>query len=236
MDTDDKRFVSRGGLKLEHALKHFQLDVTDRICADLGCSTGGFSDCLLQHDARHVFSVDTAYGEFAWALRNDPRITLLERTNAIHFNPPRPRKPRTLRKSDDQISLASQTKHKPKTSRKVLERFQAAFDSAQANGGVSLVVIDLGWTKQSLALPAALRWLGQDAKGQPTGDVVTLIKPHYEVGEAHLSDEKAQAVTQQVLVEIQQVGWQVQGSTPSPIAGGKGGNREFLVWLKPSIS
>ena len=227
MSTDDKRFVSRGGLKLEHALKHFQLDVTDCICADLGCSTGGFSDCLLQHGARHVFSVDTAYGQFAWTLRNDPRITLLERTNAIHFNPSRPRK------SDNDVCLAPQTKHKPKTSRKALERFQAAFESAQNDGGVSLVVIDLGWTKQSLALPAAMRWLAQDAKGQPTGGVITLIKPHYEVSEAQLPDEKAEIITQQVLAEMNEAGWQVQGSTPSPILGGKGGNREFLAWLKP---
>jgi len=83
-------FVSRGGLKLSHALAEFAVNPAGRRCADLGCSTGGFTDCLLQAGAAHVTSVDTAYGEFAWKLRNDPRVTLLERTNALHAPPPPP--------------------------------------------------------------------------------------------------------------------------------------------------
>lgn len=81
-------YVSRGGLKLEHALRTFNLDPSGLLCADLGCSTGGFTDCLLRAGAAHVFAVDTAYGQFAWKLRNDPRITLWERTNALHAPPP----------------------------------------------------------------------------------------------------------------------------------------------------
>jgi len=82
-------FVSRGGLKLRHALDEFQIDPTGWVCADLGCSTGGFTDCLLQAGAARVVCIDTAYGEFAWTLRNDPRIELRERTNAL-FSPPPP--------------------------------------------------------------------------------------------------------------------------------------------------
>jgi len=81
-------YVSRGGLKLRHALDVFGIDVRGLSCADFGCSTGGFTDCLLQAGASRVTSIDTAYGEFAWKLRNDPRVTLLERTNALHVAPP----------------------------------------------------------------------------------------------------------------------------------------------------
>lgn len=87
-EDPENRYVSRGGLKLRHALDTFQLDPTGWTCADLGCSTGGFTDCLLQAGATKVISVDTAYGEFAWKLRKDPRVELRERTNALHAVPP----------------------------------------------------------------------------------------------------------------------------------------------------
>jgi 23S rRNA (cytidine1920-2'-O)/16S rRNA (cytidine1409-2'-O)-methyltransferase len=76
------RYVSRGGLKLEHALTTFGLSVTDRICLDLGSSTGGFTDCLLQSGARRVYAVDVGYGLLDWALRGDSRVICLERTHA----------------------------------------------------------------------------------------------------------------------------------------------------------
>jgi len=74
-------FVSRGGYKLDKALKVFPVDPADRVCLDCGASTGGFTDVLLQHGARKVFSVDVGYGQLAWKLRNDPRVVNLERTN-----------------------------------------------------------------------------------------------------------------------------------------------------------
>jgi len=80
-------FVSRAGLKLEHALQEFDFDVTGLSCADLGCNVGGFTDCLLQRGAKHVHAVDTGYGTFAWKLRSDERVTTLERTNALHIEP-----------------------------------------------------------------------------------------------------------------------------------------------------
>ncbi|MFW6335732.1 MAG: TlyA family RNA methyltransferase [Phycisphaeraceae bacterium] len=81
-------YVSRGGLKLAAALDAFELDVAGCVCADLGCSTGGFVDCLLQRGASRVFAVDTGYGQLAWKLRQDDRVTVLERTNALHVEPP----------------------------------------------------------------------------------------------------------------------------------------------------
>lgn len=199
---DDCPFVSRGGLKLRHALDAFALNPTGLICADLGCSTGGFTDCLLQAGAARVFAIDTAYGEFAWKLRNDPRVTLLERSNALHTEPP-----------------------------------------PDAGAGVDLVVIDLGWTRQDKAIPAALRWL------KPTGRIVTLIKPHYEspnrsgakLGKgAAMSEAEAEAVAERVASELPALGVRVLGLTKSPILGGKAGkgaakgNVEFLALLERS--
>jgi 23S rRNA (cytidine1920-2'-O)/16S rRNA (cytidine1409-2'-O)-methyltransferase len=77
-------FVSRAGEKLQYALTRFNISVKDLVVADFGSSTGGFTDCLLKNGAEKVYSVDTAYGELAWNLRNDPRVVVMERTNAMH--------------------------------------------------------------------------------------------------------------------------------------------------------
>jgi len=74
-------YVSRGGLKLQQAIQELDINVNDRTCLDVGASTGGFTDCLLQNNARHVFAVDVGYGQLAWTLRNDKRVTVIERTN-----------------------------------------------------------------------------------------------------------------------------------------------------------
>ena len=204
MPDPDCPYVSRGGLKLAAALDAFDLDPRNLDCADLGCSTGGFTDCLIQRHARHVYSVDTAYGQFAWKLRQHPDVTTLERTNALHFDP--------------QTQLA---------------------DFA----GCDLVVLDLGWTRQSRALPAAMQWL----KHSPDARIITLIKPHYEATDLALSgtsraskgprrgqltDTQADEVTQTLLATLpQQLGLEPIHHIRSPIRGGKAGNREHLALL-----
>lgn len=80
-------YASRGGLKLEKAIKSFQADLTGKVCMDIGAATGGFTDVCLQNGAAHVYAIDVGYGQFAWKLRNDPRVTLMERTNARHLTP-----------------------------------------------------------------------------------------------------------------------------------------------------
>ncbi|MEM1214015.1 MAG: SAM-dependent methyltransferase [Planctomycetota bacterium] len=187
---EDRRFVSRGGLKLDAALQAFAqhgIDPTGLTCADLGCSTGGFTDALLQRGADHVFAVDTAYGELAWTLRQDPRVTVIERTNALHATPPN--------------------------------------KAQNACGGV---VIDLGWTKQDKALPAALPWLA------PDGWVISLVKPHYESGQHRLDDDDARAVCQDILQTLPDAGWRVIDTLESPVRGGKGRNLEVLALLRPA--
>src|SRR5438270_5067203 len=82
---EDLRYVSRGGLKLEKALEHWQIDVNGKTCLDVGASTGGFTDCLLQHGAARVIAIDTGRGQIDTKLRNDARVKLLEQTNARYL-------------------------------------------------------------------------------------------------------------------------------------------------------
>jgi 23S rRNA (cytidine1920-2'-O)/16S rRNA (cytidine1409-2'-O)-methyltransferase len=81
----DLKYVSRGGVKLERALEHWQIDINKKICLDVGASTGGFTDCLLQHGARRVIAIDTGYGQMDFKLRQDSRVRLLEKTNARYI-------------------------------------------------------------------------------------------------------------------------------------------------------
>ena len=87
---DPLPFVSRGGLKLQHALEYFSVDVTGRRAIDIGASTGGFTDCLLQAGAAQVIAVDVGYGQLAYKLQQDPRVHVLDRTNARHLQPEAP--------------------------------------------------------------------------------------------------------------------------------------------------
>ena len=82
---EDLKYVSRGGLKLERALEHWKIDVTGKVCLDVGASTGGFTDCLLQRGAARVIAVDTGYGQLDFELRQDARVRLLEKTNARYL-------------------------------------------------------------------------------------------------------------------------------------------------------
>ena len=190
-------FVSRAGAKLAHALEAFKLDVAGLRCADFGCNVGGFTDCLLKRGAARVAAIDTGYGALAWTLRNDARVEVRERTNALHAQP-----------------LA---------------------------GGVDLVVVDLAWTPQRLAVPAALKWLA------PGGRIVTLVKPHYELRDEEkawldrgfLPHERVPDVVARVEAGMPALGAAVLGSVQSPLVGGKTsrkkgvpGNIEWLMLLQ----
>ena len=192
--TNDNPFVSRGGLKLDHALRTFGVTAKARVAADLGCSTGGFTDVLLRGGAARVYAVDTGYGVLDWTLRNDGRVVVMERTNAMHVALPEP---------------------------------------------ADLVVIDAGWTRQGKVLPH-VRTLLSDA-----GEVVTLVKPHYEVDAAELRprrgvlpDERLPEVLASVRTDVAASGFELVGEVESPVRGSRGknarGNREFLFHLRPS--
>jgi len=83
---EEKDWVSRGGIKLYNALKVFNVDIKNKVCLDIGCSTGGFTEVLLSKDAKHIYSVDVGYGQFDWRLRNSKKVTLYERLNIKYIN------------------------------------------------------------------------------------------------------------------------------------------------------
>ena len=88
MNNEKSPFVSRAGVKLQAGIDAFGIDVSGQVCADFGCATGGFTDCLLQNGAKRVYAVDTGYGIVDWNLRNDDRVVVMERTNAMHVKLP----------------------------------------------------------------------------------------------------------------------------------------------------
>lgn len=89
-DPSDRTYASRSGHKLAAALDAFEVDPAGYVCADLGCNVGGFADCLLQRGAAKVYAIDTGYGALAWKIRTDPRVVVMERTNAMHVTLPEP--------------------------------------------------------------------------------------------------------------------------------------------------
>jgi len=192
MASPGRRFVSRAGEKLDAALEAFGLDVRGGACADFGCNVGGFTDCLLRRGAEKVYAVDTGYGQLAWKLRRDPRVVVMERTNALYAPPPQE---------------------------------------------VDLVVVDVARTVQELIVPAAVRWLKRDDRGNLPA-VVSLLKPHYELAKltgrtphARISRSDAAAVCLEVSRRLAQLGLRLRAAMRSPLLG-KGTNVEFLVHVQ----
>jgi len=180
-------FVSRGGLKLAAALQHFHIDPTGLICLDIGASTGGFTDALLQTGAARVHAVDVGSGQLAWSLRTDPRVVLHEGLNARELQP------------------------------------------AQFGEPVDLIVCDVSFISVTLILPAAVPLL------QPTGQIVILIKPQFEVGKGQVGKGGVvrdpalhQAACERVKQAVNDLGFQTE-IMDSPILGAEG-NKEFLLY------
>jgi 23S rRNA (cytidine1920-2'-O)/16S rRNA (cytidine1409-2'-O)-methyltransferase len=202
------RFVSRGGEKLDAALSAFGIDLTDRICADVGASTGGFTDCMLQRGAAKVYAIDVGKGVLHWKLRNDPRVIIMEETNA-----------RFLESLPEQVDFV--TVDASFISLKLLlpvvkKWFFPPFDEAQDK--LSSFVDERGKRKE--------------------GSVIALIKPQFEAGRKDVARGdgviRSSEVHRQVLLDIltfaQNEGLGINSLIKSPLLGPKG-NTEFLVWL-----
>ena len=177
-------YVGKGGLKLQFALEHFAYDAKDKIAADLGSHKGGFVDCLLHHHVKKVYSVDTCYGLLDWKLRNDPRVEVFERKNALYWLSPEK---------------------------------------------LDVISIDVGWTKQQLILPMALRNLNEN------GVIFSLIKPQYECAKSELKkgvldEEKIPSIIENIRAEICDSFSQIE-YVYSPYKG-SGGNTEAWFYLK----
>lgn len=202
-----EKFVSRGGHKLEHALEHFALDVRGLTAVDLGASTGGFTDCLLQRGAARVFAVDVGQGQLAWKLRNDPRVVVLEKTNARELTAER------------------------------LGQMRSAECGMRNEGvfAVPLVVVDCSFISLRKILPAAVALLAPDGRivalVKPQFEAG---KAEADKGEGVITDPVVHA---RVLAELQAfaksdlpaIVW--RGVTESPLLG-PAGNKEFLVLLE----
>lgn len=181
-------WVSRGGMKLDHALGAFAIDVAGFTAIDVGASTGGFTDVLLSRGAAKVFAVDVGHGQLAWKLRSDERVVVMEKTNARHLTP-------------DLIPDA-----------------------------IDLIVCDASFIGLQTVLPAAL------VLAQPGAQLVTLIKPQFEVGKEQVGkggvvrdDALHLEVCERISAWLTGIGWHVKGLTTSPITG-PAGNVEFLLW------
>ncbi len=212
---EDLRYVSRGGLKLEKALEHWRIDLHGKVCLDVGASTGGFSDCMLQHGAAKVIAVDTGYGQMDFGLRNDSRIRLLERTNARYIAPHDVGEPIDFIAVD--VSFISATLVLPAVIR-------AAFCASLPRN-----------LKPGSTAPAVFEFVRQ---------IVVLVKPQFEAGRELVGkggivrDESAQrAAVARVEGALAELGCSRAEWIESPILGGEG-NREFLLhaeFLTPGI-
>lgn len=180
------KYASRAGEKLEHALNAFNINATGKTCADFGASTGGFVDCLLQSGAEKVYAVETGYGLLDWKLRNDPRVVVMERTNAMHV---------VLPEKVDFISM------------------------------------DTSWTRIENTIGNAI------ANLKTNGEIIALIKPHYEASskqlrKGKLPNEFVNEVIAHVKETVSKFDIKLIAETESPIVGKKGGNTEWLLHLK----
>jgi 23S rRNA (cytidine1920-2'-O)/16S rRNA (cytidine1409-2'-O)-methyltransferase len=210
------RFVSRGGEKLDAALEAFAIDVTGRVCADVGASTGGFTDCLLQRGAAKVYAIDVGKGILHWKLRNDRRVAVMEETNA-----------RYVESLPESVSLVT---------------VDASFISLK----LLLPVIkrwrfppfDPTFVRQE----GSSSFAGEGKWKEEREGIIALIKPQFEAGKKDVARGdgviRDPEIHKQVLLDVlgfsQQEGFQVRGLIKSPLLGPKG-NAEFLVWLGETV-
>jgi 23S rRNA (cytidine1920-2'-O)/16S rRNA (cytidine1409-2'-O)-methyltransferase len=237
MDDSEARYVSRGGLKLEAALKHVGLSVKGLRCLDVGQSTGGFTDCLLQAGALAVVGVDVGSAQLHPSLREDPRVLCVESVNA-----------RTLSASDliaaYEDSTGAEGQFDIEEGGEVFDDFDGA-ESGGENGAddeadlaslpaefsppFDVLVADLSFISQTLVLPAAVPLL------KDGGILLTLVKPQFElqpgqVGKGGIvkDPEMYPIVEQRLRDTCAELGLEVSAWFDSPIAGGDG-NREFFI-------
>jgi len=217
LNTAEARYVSRGGLKLEAALAQVQLDVSGMACLDVGQSTGGFTDCLLQHGAASVVGVDVGSAQLHPQLRTDPRVLCVEKVNARALTADD-----LLQAYEDSIGEQGvfDSEGSPDDTDQAVHTFAPTFD---------LIVADLSFISQTLVLPAVLALL------KPGGRLLTLVKPQFElqpgqVGKGGIVKDASLYVfvEQRLRDACAALGLVVTAWFDSPIAGGDG-NREFFI-------
>ncbi len=229
-----QRYVSRGGFKLEKALSLFDVDVKNRVALDVGASTGGFTDCLLQHGAKFVYAVDVGYGQLAWKLRTHPQVQSIEKTNIRHLTPTL-LKTSVLNDSEDFISIAV---------------IDVSFISLRTVLPSIIKILTQGNSYQSSVVSRQLRGGLTESESSLTDNshceanrndnynIIALLKPQFEAGKVHVKKGGIVADKQVHIETIEnlsvfvtdKLGATVRGLTYSPIHKDIG-NIEYLLWL-----
>ena len=234
---EDLRYVSRGGLKLERALEHWGIGLEGRACVDVGASTGGFTDCMLQHGAASVLAVDTGYGQIAHRLRVDPRVTLRERCNARLLGAGE------LSVISCQLSVEG-IKTEADSSAALRNDKQRALRNDNREIAIDFLAMDVSFISATLVLPAVLRALAPEGE-RWRGEAVVLIKPQFEAGREHVGKGgivREQAGREIAIARVREcvagLGGAGSGGAGSGGAGvevidspitGMEGNREYLL-------
>ena len=208
-------YVSRGGLKLEKALQVFPIALAGRVCMDIGASTGGFTDCMLQNGAACVYAIDVGYGQLDWKLRSDPRVICMEKTNFRYV------KPEDLRKAQSTFTAEPASPAMP------------TFAAEPALAAMpTFATCDVSFISLSKILPAASAILPGG------GEMVCLIKPQFEAGREKVGKKGVvrdpvvhREVIQKAVGYAAENVFSVWGLDFSPIRGPEG-NIEYLMYLK----
>ncbi len=233
-----QKYVSRGGFKLEKALSTFSVNVRDRVALDVGASTGGFTDCLLQHGAKFVYAVDVGYGQLAWKLRTHPQVLPIEKMNIRHLTLSHLtslRPPKGTSEINRKPPRNGTERHPDLTSKKI-----------------SVAVIDVSFISLRTVLPKVIALLTQQNSEplrsgfvEPESpltdnplDIIALLKPQFEAGKVHVkkggvvSDKRVHIETIDNLSAFvsQKLDATVMGLTYSPIHKDIA-NIEYLLWL-----
>ena len=210
-------YVSRGGLKLEKALRVFPIRLAGKTCMDIGASTGGFTDCMLQNGAARVFSIDVGYGQLDWKLRNDPRVICMEKTNFRYVT---------------EQTLISAVGSDEEGAAPVAEE---TTEKSSSGVRVAFASCDVSFISLRIILPPAFAILS------PGGQMVCLIKPQFEAGRENVGKKgvvRDRGVHRDVIHACagyaEEAGFRILGLDYSPIRGPEG-NIEYLMWLgKPA--
>lgn len=210
-----QKFVSRGGLKLEKALDEFGIRVTDRVCLDIGASTGGFTDCLLKRGAAKVFAIDVGYGQLDWSLRTNAKVVVVERTNVRYL-------------TKEQLYGANESV--------AVEAAAPTEVLLESTAHATLATIDCSFISLAKVLPATVSLLSDIE----SIEIICLVKPQFEVGKGQVGkggvvkDPQLHIkVLESVINGAKDLGLNCFAMTYSPIKGPKG-NIEYLAALSKS--
>jgi 23S rRNA (cytidine1920-2'-O)/16S rRNA (cytidine1409-2'-O)-methyltransferase len=227
------QFASRAGGKLQGALDHFQIPVAGRVCADLGASTGGFTDCLLQGGAARIYAFDVGRAQMDWKLRSDPRIVIRDGFNVRNLRPEDLSADITFVCID--LSFISVTKILIPL-RDSLVRSQESVWNLES--GIWNLESGVRSQESEVRSPESDRSLSDGASAEISVDIVVLVKPQFEVGKGEVGKggivrepAKRLRALEAVSEFARQAGFVVAGSIPSPVAGAEG-NQEFLLYLQ----